>query len=135
MIFKLITQLVTNELHLGRLNPYNATIVFKTTNEISLNDKKRFCIILDLVRSLIAHSLLKQEGQNLSLFGITYSNLDNDQLMKILADNIPNTNDYFNFIFSKIDNAIAFKSIINKLDEKEIMKLFEDAERKLLLSK
>ena len=134
MIFKLINQLLANPFHLGGLHPYNADAVFKVNVDVSIADKKRFCIFLDLVRSLKMHAMLKNQNGNLFLFGVSYPYFDEDQLMKILADNIPNTGDYFNFVFKKIENVESFKSVINKLDEQGIMKLFEDAEQRLHLS-
>ncbi len=124
----LITLLVRNRLYLNRLHPYNAVAVFKDNCDVTLNDKKRFCIFLDLVKSLIFLSELKQEGTSLSLFGAVYDDFTTDQFLKILAKNIPNLNNHLSFTFNKVKDVEALKSVLNKLDEKKMYALFEKVE-------
>jgi hypothetical protein len=127
MIFKLTSQLAANTFYLGRLHPFNADAVFKVDAELTIENKNHFCIFLDLIRSLIEHSELKLQEERLLLFGVEYAYFDVNQLMEILAINISNSSDYFKFIFEKIDHVSAFKSVISKLDEEKLTKLFENA--------
>ncbi len=120
--------LVKNKFYLGRLHPYNAEVVFKDNCNVKLSDKKRLCIFLDLVRSLIYLFLLKQEENKMSLFGTIYDNLTTDQFMKTLAENVSANDNHLSFTFNKIKNVDALKLVLNKLDEKKLNVLFEKAE-------
>lgn len=128
MIFKLVHQLSNNEFHLRRATPYNIDDLFQPGIPVSIQDKKQFCALLDLIRSLIVASEIQAIQHEIVVFGVHYANFDEDRFFEILASRMNTQGDYLNFIYGKIGDISKLKVNLTHLDEEKLTELYEGKE-------
>lgn len=124
MIFNLVYQLSTNELHLGRATPYNIDFLFRKEVKVSIQDKKQFCVLLDLVRSLIVRSKIRAVQQGIMVYGMLYTDFDEEQFFDFLKMKMATEEDYLKFIYGKIGDVSKLKTSLNHLDQEKLTELY-----------
>jgi hypothetical protein len=128
MIFKLVHQISNNEFHLRRSTPYNIDDLFRKDIAISIQDKKQFCVLLDLVRALVFASKIQGIQHEIDVFGLQYADFDEDRFFEILASQMETQGDYLNFIYGKIGDITKLKVNLHHLDEEKLTELYEGKE-------
>jgi hypothetical protein len=125
MIFQLIHRLSNNEFYLRRATPYNIDDIFKPEAHVSTQDKKQFCVLLDLIRSLIVRSQIQVIQHEIDVFGRKYEAFDENIFFGSLASQMNTQSDYLNFIYSKMGDLSKLKENLNYLDEDKLAALYE----------
>lgn len=108
-----------------RATPYNIDDIFKSDSQVSTQEKKQFCVLLDLIRSLIVRSKIQAIQHEIVVFGDTYRAFDKEIFFECLASQINNQSDYLNFIYRKMGDVSKLKENLNYLDEDKLTALYE----------
>jgi len=125
MFLKLLKYFHKNPFLINGISPYDIGKILKTgfnkKENLSFEERKQVCLLVDLLRFLVLDSKIKIKQQNIVFFGSTFSSSDEDAFFQTIYRYAGESKGFLAFIYKKLKNKERSLQILNQFDEKIIL--------------
>lgn len=129
MLFELIDYFTQKPFLINGISPHDLDKLFqenfKETTQLTLEDQKQVCLLIDLLRHLVLAKKIEIVAQEFVFFGSQCPTTNVELFKSILEKNVAQEKGLLKFIFNKVNSMSESLAILNCFDKNVIQGYFE----------